>query len=253
MQRGLTVEVSLGALRENLKTISNHTGVPVIAVVKADAYGHGMVEVSRALEEEGVYALGVAFLDEAIRLREAGIKAQIIVFFDTELSEEFVEYNLVPVVNATGQIKKLASLARKYSRQIPCHINVDTGMGRTGIWYEEVKDLLSEVLSTKEIKVAGLMSHFSEADLPGSEHTNLQIRRFKDVKKLFHNAGINPVCHMANSWAVINYPESFFDATRVGLILYGGLNPEGLPIKPVMTVKAPILQIRKLPTGIPVS
>lgn len=253
MQRGLTVEVDLNALKKNLKAVINHAGVPVIAVVKADAYGHGMVEVAKTLEQEGVYALGVAYLDEGITLRKAGIKVPIIVFFDSEFTDEFIEYNLVPVANSADHLKKLSCLARKHSKKIPCHINVDTGMGRTGIWYEDVRHLLSEVLSTDGIKVTGLMSHFSEAEQPLSEHTRVQIERFKEVRNLFLTSGITPLCHMANSWALVHYPESFFDAVRVGLILYGGFIPDNLTLKPVMTVKAPILQIRRLPKNTPVS
>jgi alanine racemase len=253
MQRGLTVEVDLQALRTNLRLIKDRTKVPVIGVVKADAYGHGIKEVSKALEEEGVYALGVAYLSEGVRLRREGTNAPILVFFDRDCEDEIIQHNLTPTINSLSYAKKLSTLAIRHSTRIQCHINVDTGMGRLGIWYEDFPKLLPEIISMEGLKITGLMSHFSEAEVPDSEYSKLQIERFKHVCNIAREAGLGVVCHMANSSAVINYPESVFDAVRVGLILYGGIIPEGLPIRPVMTVRAPIIQIRRLPPGTPVS
>ncbi len=253
MQRGLTVEIDLQTLKDNLKAVTTKAGVPVIAVVKADAYGHGMVESARALEQEGVYALGVAYLQEAITLREAGLKTPILVFFDRDFPDELIHYDITPVVNSIDDLDKLSHLARRHSRQLSCHINIDTGMGRTGVWYEDTEKLLSELKSRSAVKVTGIMSHFSEAELAGSEYCILQIERFRQVQYAFQRAGFSPIAHMANSWAVINYPEASFGAVRVGLILYGGMTLEGVSIRPVMSAQVPILQIRKLPPQTPVS
>ncbi len=253
MQRGLTLEVDLQALRSNLRFVKQRTGVPVIGVVKANAYGHGMVEVSRVLEQEGIHALAVAYTSEAVALREAGLKAPIIVFFDNEPTEDILTYDLVPVINSIEQARALALLAQKASTTIPCHLNVDTGMGRVGIWHDDFSEAFREISSLGPLRITGLMSHFSEAEDPQSEFTKLQIHRFQRVCQMVKTVFPDCLCHMANSAGVVNFPEACFDAVRVGLILYGGHIPEGSSVKPVMHIKVPIIEIRTLPPGSPVS
>lgn len=259
----------------------------VIAVVKADAYGHGAVEVSRVLEREGVSMLAVAYLGEALELRQAGVKCPVLVMFDSSAVdvERFFEYNFTPVIYDVKKAAAFANEARRRNRSLDVHIKVDTGMGRLGLGAgggnggtggsgaaldaagpgTTVGDAV-KVTQMKNLNVKGLMSHFSEAELTDVSYAELQVRRFDEVKRAVMKCTAGPIlCHMANSAAVISYAASHMDAVRPGLMLYG-INPMGdgtgagrrgaqpFPaLKPAMRVKTRVLALRRLNKGTPVS
>lgn len=256
MRRGITAEINLDAALENLDVLRKAVkGLPVIAVVKADAYGHGAAELARLYEDAEIHALAVAFVSEAEEVREAGIKAPLLVLFDNTEPDKFIELGLTPVIHNMKAARAFSREAEKAGSPLNVHLKVDTGMGRVG--FVDESDII-EVLNMKELKVIGLMSHFSEADLDDADFVRAQLERFNDFKDLFYKKRLSPLCHIANSAASLAYPEAHMDAVRPGLALYG-VSPfaEGGPsspaLRPVMRAKARIVAIRKLAAGQPVS
>ncbi len=280
MDRGIIAEINLNAISNNLAVINKLSNErPVIAVVKADAYGHGAVDISRRLAEDGVDYLAVAFTEEARELRAAGVSSRILVLFDPDM-EDIFRYDLIPVVGDRKTAMAVSKEAERAGRELGLHIKVDTGMGRLGIAGDAVKEI-TEIAGLRNIRIDGIMSHFSEADLADASFARLQISRFKAMRSALSEKGINvKLLHIANSAAVITLPESHFDAVRPGLMLYGyspledsnkvpvtgnGLKDKkdtedsslvtrySLLLQPAMTVKARIIALRRLPSGTPVS
>jgi alanine racemase len=256
MRRGPLVEIDLDSISHNLRLVRNASpGRKVIGVVKADAYGHGMVEVSKVLIRGGVDSLAVAYLDEGVLLREAGIKdIPVIVLFDNEPSGDFFRFRLTPVVHNLSFLREISSLASKEEGSIGIHINIDTGMGRLGFpWYES-DSMLDQVLAMEDLRVEGLMSHFSEAEISDEEFTCLQMNRFENALSLFRKRGLNPLVHFANSAAVFRLPQAHYDAVRPGLALYGSApySPDA-GLRAAMSVKTVLIDVRRLREGEPVS
>ncbi|MBF0520215.1 MAG: alanine racemase [Nitrospirae bacterium] len=254
--RGPVVEIDLSALRHNYAVLDKRcAGRPVIAVVKADAYGHGAVAVALALEAAGVYSFGVAFLSEAVELRLAGIKKPVHVLFDSPNPEAIVRYALTPVVRNETDCRILSDYALSKNIRIKVHVDIDTGMGRLGFAYDECDDKLINLTVFKGIEVTGFMSHFSEADLHNRDFAQHQLDRFIEIREVVSQYYKGALWHFANSAAVLSLPASHFDAVRPGLMLYGcspmvyqsDINCDGL--KPVMTVKSRFVDIRKVSNG----
>ncbi|NOZ24506.1 MAG: alanine racemase [Nitrospirae bacterium] len=254
MQRGAVVEINLDNLSFNLNLIREKVGDrAVIPVVKADAYGHGAVEISERLVRYGIDTLAVAYTSEAVELRKAGIGSHIIVLFDTEVTEEILEYRLTPVINCLETARRLSGLAERRKREIGIHINVDTGMGRLGFTSWETKRAVTEIASLKGLRITGLMSHFSDADLADRAVAAGQVERFSEVSSHLQGMGINPVRHIANSAAVMTLPESYLDAVRPGLLLYGCNPYSSVKVRPLMSVKTRLLAVRRIKKGMSVS
>jgi alanine racemase len=260
MNRGIIAEINLGAVSANLRSVKARTGRgAVIAIVKADAYGHGAIEVSKTLVGAGTDYLAVAFTEEAVKLREAGITAPIIVLFDPDLGD-ILKYNLIPVLSDTKTAIAVASEAERRGTRIPVHIKVDTGMGRLGLTDGPAREIL-EIAAEKGIVVEGIMSHLSEADHADLSFTKLQLDAFVALKmELLRNGLRIKMFHIANSAAVMNMPEAHLDAVRPGLMLYGYSSCDrtaeashSAPLQPVMTAKARIISLRRLQTGTPIS
>ncbi len=267
MQRGPVAEIDLEAISNNLRVIKGLSGDrQVIPVVKADAYGHGAVEISRRLVKDGVWCLAVAFTGEAKILRDAGITAPLLVLFDPDVSDIFT-HNLIPAIADMKTALALSKEAGRVRKQLRVHVKVDTGMGRLGFRGDVVKEVL-EVASLKGLVVEGVMSHFSEADLSDASFAQLQIDRFRALKDALSKRGMDGVLfHLANSAAVARIPQSHFHAVRPGLMVYGyapsqGAEPGNRSIKgegrdtallPAMTVRTGFLSLRRLPAGTPVS
>lgn len=253
--RFLQAEIDLSALNQNLskiKSILKSAGssyCKIIAVIKADAYGHGAVEIARSLEAQNVDFFGVAFFEEAVALREAGIKSRIIVFFDREVEGVF-KYSITPVIFDFKQAKTLSNEAYKRGVTLPVHIKVETGMGRLGI-YNDPCGTIKKIASLPHLKIEGIMSHLSQAEEP--EWSRQQIKRFKEIKTCLNKSGINCLFHISASSGLV-YPEALFDAVRPGLMLYGySSNIPETDLKPCMTVKTKLIGIRRLPAGMPIS
>jgi alanine racemase len=248
-------EINLSALAHNLNVVRKKTGnKEILAVVKANAYGHGSVEISNHLLQKGVSKLGVALTVEAITLRESGISAPILVFFDRDNINECFQHNLTPVVFDLATAGKFSAEARRRHQQIPIHVKVDTGMGRIGF---DIRKALTEIIkisSLKNIRLEGLMSHFSEADLQDKDFANLQLKNFLSLEKELQQKNIHfPFLHMANSAAVLTMSDSHFTMVRPGIMLYGYSCCESEKLKPVMSLKSRIVFLKKVPAGTSIS
>jgi alanine racemase len=255
-------EVSLAALRQNFRVVQKHVGanVTVCAVVKADAYGHGAVECSHALEAEGARWLGVTSLDEAIPLREAGVQANILLmtgFWRGEESE-IVRLRLTPTVWELGQIESLDKAAAALGvGQHPVHLKVDTGMGRLGVSVVQLPTVLEALKAAKHLRVEGLSTHLASSEIMDAPSVTEQYRAFVAALGMVREAGMEPpFVHVANTSAVISRRETWNTMVRPGVALYGyflpfqraGREVSGgtlrLPVKPILTWKTRILSLR---------
>jgi len=257
-------EVSLATLRQNFRTVQQHIGpaVQVCAIVKADAYGHGAVECSRALEQEGARWFGVTSLDEAIPLREGGIRGRILLMtgFWRGEEEEIVRLGLTPTVWETGQIELFERAATALGvPKHPIHLKVDTGMGRLGVAPEELPRICSALKSSSRLVLEGLSTHLASSEVLDEPSVAAQLKSFAEVRASLASQGFNPpLIHAANTGAVISRPESWNTMVRPGIALYGyylpferaGREVSGsalrLNVKPVLTWKTRILSLRDM-------
>jgi alanine racemase len=252
------VEIDLRLMEENLQLIRNHIGkkIKIIPVVKADAYGHGIIPVSRKLESLDVTMLGVSFLDEGLALRQEGITMPILVMsgFNNEQAHLLAENRLTPAIFNLHMAQDLARKAAELDTVLPYHLKVDTGLGRFGVHYEQAVELAKKLQGIKGIWLEGIFSHLS-FEPPGNEFNNTQIKRFQSIILQLKEMGINPpLLHMANSAGVIAYPESWFNCVRPGTIVSGNL-PAGcsFPVKPILSFKTRIVLLREFAPHTPVS
>ncbi len=255
-------EVSLATLRQNFRTVQKHVGakVTVCAVVKADAYGHGAVECSRALEAEGARWLGVTSLDEAIPLREAGIRSSLLLMTGFWRGEEteIVRLSLTPTVWEPWHIEALEAAASALGvAQHPVHLKVDTGMGRLGVVVDQLPGVLAALKAAKHLVLDGLSTHLADSEIMDAPSVAAQERNFDTALRMVRKAGLEPVfVHMANTGAVISRRETWNTMVRPGVALYGyylpfqraGREVSGgtlrLPVKPILTWKTRILSLR---------
>ncbi len=256
MNRGPLAEIDLSALKHNLDTVRRITNnMPVIAVVKADAYGHGSVEIAKRLVNLGVSRLAVAYTGEAIVLREAGITAEILVLFDRSDIKDYFAYDLIPVVHDKKIAGEFALEAQKRGRKIRIHMKVDTGMGRVGFTADNAVSDAVEISGWQDIELIGLISHFSEADLGDRSYALYQLKLFNEIRSAINNKIGRPLMsHIANSAASLTFKDASMDAVRPGLLLYG-YSPfnEGFGLRPLMAINARLLAVRNLRAGTPVS
>jgi len=234
--------------------------VKVLSVVKANAYGHGAVQVARVLEDEGSYGFGVATLEEGIELRKGGLQSPVLILAGIypEQIEELLEYHLTPTICGVEALRLLEGLARKRGVSLPFHLKVDTGMGRLGFLPSEIDSWIPELAEIKALKLEGVFSNFSQAERADGNYTQGQVETFKNVVKGLKAQGHHPrLIHLANSAAVIALPSSYFTMVRPGLVLYG-IYPSRdmarrLSLKPILTWKTRILQLKRVPKGAGIS
>ena len=247
-------EVDLSAIKSNAQAIKAHAhSRSLIAVIKADAYGHGVIPVAEALHEAAaMYA--VATVTEAVELRAADLRKPVLVLFNALPAqvEAIVNYQLTPSVYEPTLCSALSREAEAKKTSVKVHLDVDTGMNRGGIWYTEAVEFLKWLRSLKGIEIEGIFTHFATADEPDKSHTNLQLERFKSVLATLSKLNLRPsIVHAANSAAALTLPDAHFDAVRVGLGLYGvypsaevrGTSPVSL--RPTLSWKANIIGLRR--------
>ena len=252
------VIVDLDAYAHNLGVVRNFAGPKrrIIAVIKADAYGHGAVPMSRAALKSGASMLGVATAQEAVALRQAGIDAPILVMVNPHESELslIVEHRLILMVSDIETAQRLGELARETGRISTIHCKVDTGMGRQGFAADQAPESLQAISRITHIDIEGIATHFPAADVPDDPFTLSQIKTFRQVVRQIEKLGVPfEFAHAANSAAIINYADSLFDAVRPGLISYG-LWPvpetaERSPLRRVLRWETHVVQVRELPDG----
>jgi alanine racemase len=255
-------EVSLTTLRQNFRTVQKHVGrgVTVCAVVKADAYGHGAVECSRALEAEGAKWLGVTSLDEAIPLREAGVRANILLMTGFWRGEEaeIIRLHLTPTVWEPWHIETLETAAAALGvARHPVHLKVDTGMGRLGVGVDQLPGVLNALKAARHLALEGLSTHLASSEIMDAPSVAEQEHSFDAARRMVREAGMEPTfVHMANTAAVISRRETWNTMVRPGVALYGyylpfqraGREVSGgtlrMPVKPILTWKTRILSLR---------
>lgn len=252
------LEIDLRVLASNLKKIKRKLGdgVELLAVVKADGYGHGAYEVSKVALKNGAGSLGVAFLEEGIELREKGISAPILIlcpeFYGRE--RKIIEYDLQSVVTDFDFVRKLSTEAEKQNKLVEVFLKIDTGMRRYGIEPSLVLDFVRRVKKLKNIKLKGIMSQFSTTEEKDKDFARIQLSLFKKtVKQVEEFNGGKLIRSIANSGAVLELPQSYFDQVRVGILMYGIYPSEKLPkrveVNPVMSLKSKIIQIKEVDKG----
>lgn len=247
-------EIGGAALRHNLKVIRRELprGVQVMGIVKANAYGHGVIPVARELVRQGVKILCVANVAEARELRDAKLREPILLLSAClpEEMEEAIRCGAMPTLSTWDEARLLDRAARKLKVRAKAHFKIDTGMGRLGAWHEEAARLLERIAQLPGVEVTGVYTHFASADVD-DKLTRTQLQRFAALWAEFGDRLI----HAANSPALFRYPESVFDAVRPGIMLYGlsvvdGWQPK---LRPVLEWKSRVTLVHSLPRGRTVS
>ncbi len=260
------VEVDLKAIAHNIRELRRITNpkARIMAVVKANAYGHGMIEVARQSLENGAEALGIANIEEGIQLRKAGIDAPVLIFGYTSPvhAKKLIEFDLTQTVYSYETSRALSEALAAYGKKIKVHIKVDTGMGRLGLLRGIKNNSLSEAESISRLpmlELEGIYTHFATADKSDRSYAGKQFEIFMDFLNQLRIAGLKiPVTHAANSAAIINMPETHLDMVRAGISIYGLYTSEEvdrsiIKLKPAMELKTKIIHLKKVPAGFKVS
>ena len=255
-------EVDLDAIAFNVRAFKRHVGeaVQVIAVVKANAYGHGSIPVARAALQAGATRLGVHRAIEGVELRRAGLTAPILVMGYTPSSGAamIAHYDLTPSLITCEFAEAISAEAARLGKTVPLHVKVDTGMSRYGLMPSEVVDFVLSLTALPGVQLEGLFTHLATADAADQTHARRQLETFRQVIAVVQDAGVHvPLCHAANSAATMTLPEAHFDAVRPGIAMYG-LDPSDewppvFEIRPALALKSRVSRVRELPTGSGVS
>lgn len=263
------VEIDIAALQHNFQSIQQTIGqqVSVMAVVKSDAYGHGLLACAQAIYQAGGRTFGVAEVWEGVALRRSGLQGDIVILLGSspESYGEIIKYKLTPVVYDVDSITRLSDIAARRNAEVSVHLKVDVGMGRLGVLPAEVESYVSLIRRLPFLSLSGLLSHFPVADDPGaSALTREQLLDFNNILARLKTKKAEPlVTHIANSAALIYFPESHLDMIRPGISLYG-YYPDASParaktaapilqLQPVMSFKTRVIQIKELDAGCGIS
>ena len=248
-------EIDLDAIAHNVREIRRITNkrAEILAAVKADAYGHGVMETVRTMLENGVTQLAVSMLDEAIQLRKLGINVPILIlsYTDPVRAEEIIQNEVTQTVFSHDLAEALSAAAVRLGRNIKIHVKVDTGMTRVGFMpgYSAVKNVL-QISRLPNIIVEGLFTHFASADEKDRSYTQMQFEKFMSICSELGRVGVHiPIKHACNSAGIIEYPEMHLDMVRPGIILYGiypseDVNRSKIALKPAMTLKANVILVK---------
>jgi len=258
------VNINLDAIRSNINEIRRHLkkDTKLMVIVKADAYGHGAVAVSKALENGLADAFGVAIIEEAVELRKAGITKPILIlgFTPREQFDLVVSYDVIQTVYQYEMAQELSKEAIKQGKTAKIHIKVDTGMSRLG--FSDSQESITEIKKISTLKglyIEGIFSHFANADEKDKSSVNDQIRRFNDFYRRLENEGIHiPIRHMANSAGVIEFPDAQYEMVRCGIVTYGlypseYVNHSFANLIPAMELKSHVVYIKEVPPGTGIS
>ena len=257
-------EIDLDAIQSNLNAIKSKIGNrKIIAVVKANAYGHGAVPVARAIAEQADM-FAVATVEEAIELREAGITLPILNLYCIlpDQTEAVLKYEIIQTVCKVSTCEALSDCARRMGDVAKVHVKVDTGLNRLGVHYSEVATFLQQVCALPNLRVEGIFTHFSSADEADKSYTHLQLERFNKLwKPCSSGQGTGTdylersdfLIHAANSAAILDLPSTYFDAGRPGLILYGVYPSDevskSISLKPALTLKTRVTHLKNVGRG----
>lgn len=259
-KRPTWAEISLSSLVDNYHAIQRRlpSGSQVMAIVKADAYGHGGIECAQALDSNGAPWFGVALIEEAIVLREAGITKPILCLggFWGGQAEYLVNYNLTTSINRIAAAELLNAEASKAGKRVDYHLKIDTGLGRLGVSYNEIHEFALELKRFDHINLTGVMTHFADADGEDRDYTLLQNSRFNEAVTILRNLGFNPKWrHCNNSAGVYAFPEFEGNLVRTGGAMYGlkdamATESDNSDLKPVMSLRSRIIMMKEWPAGV---
>ncbi|MBI5024697.1 MAG: alanine racemase [Candidatus Omnitrophica bacterium] len=269
MNKHLTwAQIDLSAIRHNFRVLQRLAGIPtatpgvaagsgkvkILAVIKADAYGHGML-VAKVLVKEKVDFIGLSNLTEGIALREAGIKTPVLLFETTlaEQAQNIIDYELTPTICTHELAAALNRYAQKRKRVVDIHVKVDTGMGRLGVWHEEALDFIKKLSRLRNLRVQGICTHFPSADTDQA-FTRRQIRDLENLVSRLKAGGLHALyVHAANSMGLVGYPNKILNLARPGLMLYGLYPRPGLEekvnLRPAMSIHSKIIFLKRIEKG----
>lgn len=263
-------EININSIENNIKEIRRHVGdkVKIMGIVKADGYGHGYLEVSKTLIENGADSLAVAFLDEAIQLRKCGITTPILILGYTQPknAKALIEYDIMPNCYTKELAIAMSDAGKKLGKCGSIHIKIDTGMGRVGYQFGDDEEInqktiaeIIEISKLPNIKIDGIFTHFSVADDDDDDYTRIQYNNFLKLCNIVAESGVEiPIRHCCNSAATLRFPEYHMDMVRPGVILYGLMpskfvNKDIICLKPAMSLKAKITNIKTVKKGTSIS
>jgi alanine racemase len=258
--RATWAEINLPQLEANLAAIKQKVGTAqIMLVVKANAYGHGLVGVSKALASKTDY-VGVAVLEEGILLRHQGVSAPILVLggiWGDQISQ-YLQHDLTLTATSVERLEQIDSVARQMGVKAKVHLKIDTGMERIGIHYYTAPLLQEAALKCTHVEVEGIYSHFANSDAGDLTHARLQLERFNEVVHFYERHSLPmPMRHIANSAAILQLPESYLDMVRPGIMLYGVYPsleiPPTVAVKPALTWKSRVVYFKVVKSGHPVS
>lgn len=258
--RPTRIRVDLDALSHNLHALQAHAGVPVMGIVKANAYGHGLVPVGLHLQAQGIAQLGVAFVEEGIALRRAGVTIPILVLGGIHAPQvaQFIAHDLEVTVSSIDKLRQVEQAAESMGRKAVVHLKVDTGMERIGVHSENAGPFIEAAVASRWCTVKGVYSHLACADDPASPMTGEQVERFHDACAHFHRLGAPmPVRHLANSGGVLHFPETWCDMVRPGITLYGVMpDPASratIALRPALSLVSKVVYFKVVKAGRSVS
>ena len=258
--RPTRIEVDLDAFAHNHAAIRARVGVPVMGIVKANAYGHGLLPMAWHLVRQGVECLGVAFVEEGIALRQAGIRTPILVLggiFGPQVAQ-YLEHDLEITVSSIDKLRQVEAAAAARGKRAVIHLKIDTGMERIGVHSGSAGPLVEAASGSPWCEVKGIYSHLACSDDPASPMTALQLARFHEACAHFDRIGAPmPIRHLANSGGVLHFPETWLDMVRPGIILYGVMpdpaSQRTIDLRPVLSLKSQVVYFKVVPEGATVS
>lgn len=260
LERPTRIEVDLDAFAHNHAAIRSRVGVPVMGIVKANGYGHGLVQMAQALERQGVEQIGVAFVEEGIALRTAGIRTPILVLggiFGPQVSH-YLDHHLEITVSSLDKLRQVEAAAEARGQRAVVHLKIDTGMERIGVHSYSSAAFIEAAAASRWCEIKGVYSHLACADDPASPMTDQQLERFLEACAHFERIGAPmPIRHLANSGGVLHFPETWLDMVRPGIILYGVLpdpaSQSTIDLRPVLSLKSQVVYFKVIRDGATVS
>lgn len=258
--RPTRIRVDLDALSHNLDRIRRHVGVPVMGIVKANGYGHGLLRTALHLQAQGIEQLGVAFVEEGVALRRAGITVPILVLggiFGDQVTQ-FLAHDLEITVSSVDKLRQVEATAAAMGRPATVHLKIDTGMERIGVHSYSAGPFIEAAVASRWCRIKGVYSHLACADDPDSPMTTLQLERFLDACRHFERLGAPmPIRHIANSGGVLHFRDTWLDMVRPGILMYG-VRPDvtalaTVDVRPAMSLLSKVIYFKVVKAGNPVS
>lgn len=259
-QRPTRILVDRAALAHNLRAIRKRVGVPVMAIIKANAYGHGLLPMAKHLQAQGVDHLGVAFVEEGVALRRAGITTPILVLggiFGRQVAQ-FIANDLEITVSSLDKLRQVEAAAQALGRQALIHLKIDTGMERIGVHSYSCASFIEAAYASRACTIKGIYSHLACADDPDSPITALQLQRFLEACAHIERIGAPmPLRHLANSGGVLHFPDTWLDLVRPGIALFGALpdpaSRRTIDLRPVLSLVSQVVYFKVVRAGNPIS